>query len=69
MEEKLQQFLNEHRNYDAGDSLDAVARFVHHQVIQMAEDCLSQSQNQIISSQYFFEMSESLEKLMFEVIF
>ncbi|KAG8196773.1 hypothetical protein JTE90_014505 [Oedothorax gibbosus] len=68
MEEKLHQFLNENRNYDAGDSLDAVARFVHHQVIQMAEDCLSQSQNQIISSQYFFEMSESLEKLMFECI-
>ncbi|XP_015903558.1 microtubule-associated serine/threonine-protein kinase 3 isoform X2 [Parasteatoda tepidariorum] len=66
MEDKLHQFLNEHRNYDHSDSLDAVARFVHHQVIQMAEDCLSQSQNQIVTSQYFYEMSENLERLLVE---
>ncbi|GFY47238.1 hypothetical protein TNIN_1291 [Trichonephila inaurata madagascariensis] len=68
MEEKLRQFLNEHRNYDYSDSLDAVARFVHHQVVQIAEDCLSQSQNQSITSHYFFEMSENLEKLLCECI-
>ncbi|GFR17990.1 hypothetical protein TNCT_482852 [Trichonephila clavata] len=68
MEEKLRRFLNEHRNYDYSDSLDAVARFVHHQVIQIAEDCLSQSQNQSITSHYFFEMSENLEKLLCECI-
>ncbi|XP_054720628.1 microtubule-associated serine/threonine-protein kinase 3-like [Uloborus diversus] len=66
MEEKLQQFLNEHLSYDHSDSLDAVARFVHHQVIQMAQDCLSQSQNQLITSHYFFEMSENLERLLIE---
>ncbi|GFT17352.1 hypothetical protein NPIL_268832 [Nephila pilipes] len=68
MEDKLRQFLNEHRNYDYSDSLDAVARFVHHQVIQIAEDCLAQSQNQSITSHYFFEMSENLEKLLCECI-
>ncbi|KFM64272.1 hypothetical protein X975_14617, partial [Stegodyphus mimosarum] len=66
MEEKLQQFLNEHMNYDPSESLDAVARFVHHQVIHMAQDCLSQSQSQLITSHYFFEMSENLEKLLVE---
>ncbi|XP_035231129.1 microtubule-associated serine/threonine-protein kinase 2-like isoform X2 [Stegodyphus dumicola] len=66
MEEKLQQFLNEYMNYDPSESLDAVARFVHHQVIHMAQDCLSQSQNQLITSHYFFEMSENLEKLLVE---
>lgn len=64
MEEKLQQFLTDHRDYDPAGSLDAIARFVHHQVIQMAQDCLQQSQNQMITSHYFFEMSENLEKLL-----
>lgn len=67
MEEKLQQFLNDHSNYDPSDSLDAVARFVHRQVIHIAEDCLTQSQKQLITSHYFFEMSENLEKLLIEV--
>lgn len=64
MEEKLQQLINDHSNYD---SYDAVARFVHHQVIQIAEDCLNQSRKQLITSHYFFEMSENLEKLLIEV--
>lgn len=67
MEEKLQQLINDHLNFDRSDSYDAVARFVHHQVIQIAEDCLSQSRKQLITSHYFFEMSENLEKLLIEV--
>lgn len=67
MEEKLLQFINEHSNYDPSDSHDAVARFVHRQVIHIAEDCLSQSRKQLITSHYFFEMSENLEKLLIEV--
>lgn len=67
MEEKLQQFINDHSSYDPADSLDAVARFVHHQVIQIAEDCLIQSKRQLVTSHYFFEMSENLEKLLIEV--
>ncbi|GBM29661.1 Microtubule-associated serine/threonine-protein kinase 4 [Araneus ventricosus] len=68
MEEKLRQFLNEHRHYDHSDSLDAVARFVHHQIIQMAEDCLIQSQNQSLTCNYFIELSENLEKLLCQCI-
>ncbi|XP_055943083.1 microtubule-associated serine/threonine-protein kinase 3-like isoform X3 [Argiope bruennichi] len=68
MEEKLRQFLNEHRHYDHSDSLDAVARFVHHQIIQMAEDCLAQSQNQSLTCNYFIELSENLEKLLCQCI-
>ncbi|CAL1286646.1 unnamed protein product [Larinioides sclopetarius] len=68
MEEKLRQFLNEHRHYDHSDTLDAVARFVHHQIIQMAEDCLVQSQNQSLTCNYFIELSENLEKLLGQCI-
>lgn len=44
----------------------AIARFVHHQVIEMARDCLLKSQEKLISSRYFYEMSENLERLLSE---
>ncbi|GIY05302.1 hypothetical protein CEXT_191181 [Caerostris extrusa] len=66
MEEKLRQFLNENKQYDHNDSLGAVARFIHHQIVQMADDCLALSQSHSITSHYFYEMSENLEKLLSE---
>lgn len=45
----------------------AIARFVHHQVIEMAKDCLQKSQEKLITSRYFYELSENLEKLLCEV--
>ncbi|GIY18509.1 hypothetical protein CDAR_527592 [Caerostris darwini] len=68
MEEKLRQFLNENKQYDHNDSLGAVARFIHHQIVQMADDCLALSQSHSITSHYFYEMSENLEKLLSECI-
>ena len=73
MEEKLKTFIGENETLESiggceklsPDSI-AVARFVHHQVIEMARDCLSKSQEKLISSRYFYEMSENLERLLSE---
>ena len=39
------------------------------QVIQMARDCLLKSGDKLITSRYFYELSENLEKLLTEVSF
>lgn len=74
MEERLTNFINENKDIDeyevvnqmAQDSLP-ILRFVHHQVIEMARDCLQKSQEKLITTRYFYEMSENLEHLLMEV--
>lgn len=64
MEEKLVKFIDENR-LDAGvDSLkDAVACFGQRQIIEMARDCYDKSRDKLITSEYFIDISENLEKL------
>jgi len=74
MEERLTNFINENKEIDeyevianmTQDSLP-ILRFVHHQVIEMARDCLQKSQEKLITTRYFYEMSENLERLLMEV--
>ncbi|XP_078049471.1 microtubule-associated serine/threonine (MAST) protein kinase dop isoform X2 [Augochlora pura] len=73
MEERLTNFVNENKDLDeyevmanmTQDSLP-ILRFVHHQVIEMARDCLQKSQEKLITTRYFYEMSENLEHLLME---
>ncbi|XP_076391550.1 microtubule-associated serine/threonine (MAST) protein kinase dop isoform X3 [Megachile rotundata] len=73
MEERLTNFINENKELDeyevmanmTQDSLP-ILRFVHHQVIEMARDCLQKSQEKLITTRYFYEMSENLEHLLME---
>ncbi|KAF2361885.1 Microtubule-associated serine/threonine-protein kinase domain [Trinorchestia longiramus] len=74
MEERLDKFIQSNAALDL-DTQDAslppdavaIARFVHNQVTQMARDCLQKSQEKLITSRYFYELSENLEKLLSEV--
>ena len=59
MEEKLNRFILDHESLDdLGEpiSLDhdniAIVRFVHHQLIEMARDCLAKSRERLITSRY-----------------
>ncbi|XP_064607018.1 microtubule-associated serine/threonine-protein kinase 3-like isoform X3 [Liolophura sinensis] len=63
MEERLQQYINSSAMLENADS-DAIVRFLHHQVMELARDCLEKSQNKLITSTYFYELSDSLEKLL-----
>ncbi|XP_060537410.1 microtubule-associated serine/threonine-protein kinase 3 isoform X2 [Cylas formicarius] len=68
MEERLGNYIEENKTLDFGEDCDylPIVRFVHHQVLEMARDCLHKSQNKLITSRYFYEMSESLERLLTE---
>lgn len=69
MEERLGHFLTEHLTVDSellGDVGSPIIRFVHHQVLEMARDCLNKSHAKLITSRYFYEMSENLERLLLE---
>ncbi|KAK6641086.1 hypothetical protein RUM44_012787 [Polyplax serrata] len=73
MEEKLKSFISENTteahcdifNNVSQDSVPII-RFVHHQIIEMARDCLQKSQEKLITSLYFYEMTENLEILLSE---
>ncbi|KAG0729535.1 Microtubule-associated serine/threonine-protein kinase 2 [Chionoecetes opilio] len=72
MEERLNTFIEDNKMMEVEGSPDiaqdgvAIARFVHHQVIELAKDCLQKSQEKLITSRYFYELSENLEKLLCE---
>ncbi|XP_039297809.1 microtubule-associated serine/threonine-protein kinase 3 [Nilaparvata lugens] len=64
MEERLKNFINENRSVMHESS--PIIRFVHHQVVEIARDCLSKSEEKLITRRYFYEMSENLERLLGE---
>ena len=68
MEERLRQFVISNERLESEElESDGTARFVHHQVVELARDCLHKSEDKLISSAYFFELSENLEKLLRDV--
>ncbi|XP_058489067.1 microtubule-associated serine/threonine-protein kinase 3 isoform X3 [Solea solea] len=45
---------------------DGVLGFIQHQLLELARDCLDKSQNGLVTSMYFVELQEKLEKLLHE---
>ncbi|XP_046406823.1 microtubule-associated serine/threonine-protein kinase 3 isoform X10 [Ischnura elegans] len=73
MEERLASLINENKTLEGIENLECltpdcipIIRFVHHQVLEMARDCLQKSEEKLITSRYFYEMSENLERLLTE---
>ena len=68
MEERLRNFILSNQNLSTESEIPAdsvaIVRFVHHQTLEMARDCLQKSEDKLITSRYFYEMSENLEKLL-----
>ncbi|XP_075467186.1 microtubule-associated serine/threonine-protein kinase 3 isoform X3 [Ascaphus truei] len=64
MEERLQDTIT---NYCPSRMLplaDGVLGFIHHQIIELARDCLDKSKEALVSSRYFVELQEKLEKML-----
>ncbi|XP_023798593.1 microtubule-associated serine/threonine-protein kinase 3 [Cyanistes caeruleus] len=64
MEERLQDTIT---NFSPSSTLplaDGVLGFIHHQIIELARDCLAKSQGALITSRYFMELQEKLEKML-----
>uniref|UniRef100_A0A665UKE9 non-specific serine/threonine protein kinase n=1 Tax=Echeneis naucrates TaxID=173247 RepID=A0A665UKE9_ECHNA len=45
---------------------DGVLGFIQHQLVELARDCLDKSQEGLVTSRYFVELQEKLEKLLHE---
>ncbi|XP_066061743.1 microtubule-associated serine/threonine-protein kinase 3 isoform X2 [Chamaea fasciata] len=64
MEERLRDTIT---NFSPSSTLplaDGVLGFIHHQIIELARDCLAKSQGALITSRYFMELQEKLEKML-----
>ncbi|XP_043555067.1 microtubule-associated serine/threonine-protein kinase 2 isoform X2 [Chiloscyllium plagiosum] len=64
MEENLQEFITSSAPENVLPLADGVLSFIHHQVIELGRDCLAKSRDGLITSRYFFELQENLEKLL-----
>ena len=68
MEEKLKKFIEGHRHMDEAQlESDGTACFVNHQVVELARNILEKSEEKLLTSQCFYELSENLEKLLQDV--
>jgi hypothetical protein len=65
MEERLIQFIDTYKSIDTFDYCsDGSARFIHNQIVQLARDCLDRSMHHSMTTFYFNEMTENLERLV-----
>ncbi|KAM5247742.1 microtubule-associated serine/threonine-protein kinase 2 [Ctenodactylus gundi] len=64
MEERLAEFISSNTPDNVLPLADGALSFIHHQVIEMARDCLDKSRSGLITSHYFYELQENLEKLL-----
>ncbi|KAH0628734.1 hypothetical protein JD844_010199 [Phrynosoma platyrhinos] len=64
MEEKLKDFIKGYEPDSVLPLADGALSFIHHQVIELARDCLTKSQEGLITTVYFYELQENMEKLL-----
>uniref|UniRef100_A0A3Q0RXK4 non-specific serine/threonine protein kinase n=1 Tax=Amphilophus citrinellus TaxID=61819 RepID=A0A3Q0RXK4_AMPCI len=64
MEERLAELLASSAPDKVRPLADGVLSFIHHQLIELSRDCLEKSKEDLITSRYFYELQESLEKLL-----
>ncbi|XP_054590443.1 microtubule-associated serine/threonine-protein kinase 2 isoform X4 [Nothobranchius furzeri] len=64
MEERLADLLASSAPEKVRPLADGVLSFIHHQLIELSRDCLEKSREDLITSRYFYELQENLEKLL-----
>ncbi|KAM9848723.1 microtubule-associated serine/threonine-protein kinase 2 [Aulostomus maculatus] len=64
MEERLAELLCSSAPDKVCPLADGVLSFIHHQLIELSRDCLEKSRDGLITSRYFYELQENLEKLL-----
>uniref|UniRef100_A0A3P8UN39 non-specific serine/threonine protein kinase n=1 Tax=Cynoglossus semilaevis TaxID=244447 RepID=A0A3P8UN39_CYNSE len=64
MEERLAELLSSSAPDKVCPLADGVLSFIHHQLTELSRDCLEKSREGLITSRYFYELQENLEKLL-----
>lgn len=67
MEERLAELLSSSAPDKVCPLADGVLSFIHHQLTELSRDCLEKSREGLITSRYFYELQENLEKLLQDV--
>uniref|UniRef100_A0AAX7UPI3 non-specific serine/threonine protein kinase n=1 Tax=Astatotilapia calliptera TaxID=8154 RepID=A0AAX7UPI3_ASTCA len=66
MEERIQEIIRSNSPETVLPLADGVLGFAHHQIIELARDCLEKSRLGLITSSYFCELTDKLERLVQE---
>ncbi|XP_030004386.1 microtubule-associated serine/threonine-protein kinase 3 isoform X5 [Sphaeramia orbicularis] len=66
MEERIQEIIRSNSPESVLPLADGVLGFAHHQIIELARDCLEKSRLGLITSSYFCELTDKLERLVQE---
>ncbi|KAK1884121.1 Microtubule-associated serine/threonine-protein kinase 4 [Dissostichus eleginoides] len=66
MEERVQDIIRSNSPESVLPLADGVLGFAHHQIIELARDCLEKSRQGLITSSYFCELTDKLERLVQE---
>ncbi|XP_035380970.1 microtubule-associated serine/threonine-protein kinase 1 [Electrophorus electricus] len=64
MEGRLAEFVQSYSPESVLPLADGVLSFIHHQIIELSRDCLTKSREGLITTVYFYELQENLEKLL-----
>lgn len=67
MEERLAEFIHSYSPESVLPLADGVLSFIHHQIAELSRDCLTKSREGLITTVYFCELQENLEKLLHDV--
>ncbi|XP_053619186.1 microtubule-associated serine/threonine-protein kinase 3 isoform X2 [Plodia interpunctella] len=66
MDDKLRALIEELTELDKKPDRNPIERFVQRQVLEMARDCLHKSECKQVTSSYFYDMADSLDRLLAE---
>ncbi|XP_076020265.1 microtubule-associated serine/threonine-protein kinase 1 isoform X3 [Genypterus blacodes] len=66
MEERIQEIIRSNSPESVLPLADGVLGFAHHQIIELARDCLEKSRLGLVTSSYFCELTDKLERLVLE---
>ncbi|XP_071658754.1 microtubule-associated serine/threonine-protein kinase 4 isoform X7 [Patagioenas fasciata] len=66
MEERLRDIITNYCPENVLPLADGVLSFTHHQITELARDCLDKSRQGLITSRYFLELQQKLDKLLQE---
>ncbi|KAJ2939433.1 hypothetical protein O0L34_g10865 [Tuta absoluta] len=66
MDDKLRSLIDELTELDKKPDRPPIERFVQRQVLEMARDCLHKSESKQVTSGYFYDMADSLDRLLAE---
>ncbi|KAG8441410.1 hypothetical protein GDO86_006956 [Hymenochirus boettgeri] len=68
MEDRLRVFISSFSPENVLPLADGVLNFIHHQIVELARDCLSRSTEGLITSTYFYQLQDNLEKLLMDAV-